>query len=72
MKIGLFDIDSKYHNLALMKLSAYHKQKGDETELYSPLFIKTYDRVYVSKIFTKFNINECYIPADHYWAGGSG
>jgi len=72
MKIGLFDIDSKYHNLALMKLSAYHKQKGDETELYNPLFIKTYYRVYISKIFTKFNINECYIPRDHYWAGGSG
>lgn len=72
MKIGLFDIDSKYHNLALMKLSAWHKQKGDETEFYNPLFAKTYDRVYVSKIFTKFNINECYIPEDHYWAGGSG
>jgi len=72
MKVGLFDIDSKYHNLALMKLSAYHKQKGDETELYSPLFLKTYDRVYISKIFTKFNINECYIPENFYRAGGSG
>jgi len=72
LKIGLFDIDSKYHNLALMKLSAYHKQKGDETELYSPLFLKTYDRIYVSKIFTKFNINECYIPESFYLAGGSG
>jgi len=72
MKMGLFDIDSRYHNLALMKLSAWHKQKGDETELYNPLFIKTYDRVYVSKIFTKFNINECYIPKNFYRAGGSG
>lgn len=72
MKIGLFDIDSKYHNLALMKLSTYHKQKGDETELYNPLFVKTYDRVYISKIFTKFNINECYIPENFYRAGGSG
>ena len=72
MKIGLFDIDSKYHNLALMKLSAYHKQKGDETELYKPIFIKTYDRVYVSKIFTKFHINELYIPENFYRAGGSG
>jgi hypothetical protein len=72
MKVGLFDIDSKYHNLALMKLSTYHKQKGDETELYKPIFIKTYDRVYVSKIFTKFNINECYIPENFYRAGGSG
>ena len=72
LKIGLFDIDSKYHNLALMKLSTWHKQKGDETELYSPLFLKTYDRIYISKIFTKFNINECYIPENFYRAGGSG
>lgn len=72
MKIGLFDIDSKYHNLALMKLSAHHKQKGDETELYKPIFMETYDRVYVSKIFTKFNISECYIPKDYYRIGGSG
>ena len=72
MKIGLFDIDSKYHNLALMKLSAYHKRKGDETELYNPLFTKTYDRIYVSKIFTEFHINECYIPENFYRAGGSG
>jgi len=72
LKIGLFDIDSKYHNLALMKLSAYHKQKGDETELYSPLFLKTYDRIYISKIFTEFNINEYYIPENFYMAGGSG
>ena len=72
LKIGLFDIDSKYHNLALMKLSAYHKRKGDETELYNPLFTKTYDRIYVSKIFTEFHINECYIPENFYRAGGSG
>ena len=72
MKIGLFDIDSKYHNLALMKLSAYHKRKGDEIELYNPLFTKTYDRIYISKIFTEFHINECYIPENFYRAGGSG
>jgi len=72
VKVGLFDIDSKYHNLALMKLSAWHKQKGDETELYRPVFIKTYERIYVSKIFTKFHINECYIPENFYLAGGSG
>ncbi|MCK4464844.1 MAG: radical SAM protein [Bacteroidales bacterium] len=55
-----------------MKLSTYHKQKGDETEFYKPIFIKTYDRIYVSKIFTKFHINECYIPENFYRAGGSG
>lgn len=70
-RIGLFDINSKYHNLALMKLSAYHKEKGDETEFYNPLLTKNYDKVYVSKIFTKRNINEGYIP-EECTMGGSG
>jgi hypothetical protein len=30
MKIGLLSVDSSYPNLALMKISAYHKQRGDE------------------------------------------
>ena len=71
MKIGLFDIDSKYHNLALMKISAWHKSFGDQTEMYYPLMNKTYDRVYVSKIFSKHNKEEGYIPENSI-IGGSG
>ena len=71
MKIGLFDIDSKYHNLALMKLSTWHKSFGDQTEIYNPLMKKTYDRVYVSKIFSRHNIEEGYIPENSI-IGGSG
>lgn len=71
MKIGLFDIDSKYHNLALMKISAWHKSFGDQIEKYKPLMEKTYDRVYVSKIFSKHNIEEGYIPENSIM-GGSG
>lgn len=52
MKIGLYDVDSKIPNLALMKLSTWHKQKGDSVEFYSPLLNKTYDKIYASKIFT--------------------
>ncbi len=70
-KIGLFDINSKYHNLALMKISAWHKSFGDHTEFYNPLMKKTYDRVYVSKIFSKHNIEEGYIPENSI-VGGSG
>lgn len=53
MKIGLVDVDSHsgYPNLALMKISAYHKSKGDIVEWAAPLF-GGYDRVYMSKVFT--------------------
>ena len=71
MKIGLFDIDSKYHNLALMKISAWHKSFGDQTEIYNPIMKETYERVYVSKIFSKHNKEEGYIPEDSI-IGGSG
>ena len=32
MRVGLIDVDGhgKFPNLALMKISAYHKAKGDE------------------------------------------
>jgi len=71
LKIGLFDIDSKYHNLALMKLSAWHKQKGDEVEFYRPLWHSTYNKIYCSRIFTKVNKNDNY-RTDDMICGGSG
>ena len=38
MKIGLIDVDGhNFPNLALMKLSAWHKQQGDTVEWYEPL-----------------------------------
>ena len=52
MKIGLIDVDSKMPNLALMKLSAYYKKEGCQTELSYPLFVQNYDKVFASKIFT--------------------
>ena len=51
MKIGLIDVDSsRYPNLALMKISAYHKAHGDNVEFYNA-FTDTYDIVYKSKVF---------------------
>ena len=50
MNIGLIAVDSKYPNLALMKLSTYHKQQGDNVTWYS--IFEHYDIVYMSKIFT--------------------
>lgn len=50
MKIGLIDVDShNYPNLALMKISAYHKAQGDEVEWWWGW--GQYDKVYMSKVF---------------------
>lgn len=53
MKIGLFDYENNnYPNLALMKLSAYHKSKGDSVEWYQGPLFDDFDKIYASKIFT--------------------
>lgn len=50
MKVGLIDVDGhNFPNLALMKISAYHKSKGDHVEWCIPLC--EYDVVYQSKVF---------------------
>ena len=50
MKVGLIDVDShNFPNLALMKISAYHKAQGDEVEWWWGW--DQYDRVYMSKVF---------------------
>ena len=51
MKIGLISVDSRnWPNLCLMKLSAYHKTRGDNVEWWTPE--GRYDRVYKSRVFT--------------------
>lgn len=50
MNIGLIAVDSKYPNLALMKISAFHRKQGDLVEWYTPF--QHYDIVYISKVFT--------------------
>ena len=50
MRIGLVDVDGhNFPNLCLMKLSAYHKAKGDEVEFAVPLL--PYDRIYMARVF---------------------
>lgn len=44
--------DAPMHNLALMKLSSYHKALGDNVELINKDNIKSYDKIYGSYIFT--------------------
>lgn len=52
MRIGLIDVDGhNFPNLALMRISAYHKAKGDTVEWWFSNF-EYYDKVYMSKIFS--------------------
>lgn len=74
MKIGLIDVDGKsgFPNLALMKLSAYHKSIGDSVEWYEPMFSGHMDKVYMSKVFTFTPDYEYCIDADQIERGGTG
>ena len=50
--IGLYDVDSvNFPNLALMKISAYHKQQGDHVEMLYTSRME-YDKIYASKVFS--------------------
>lgn len=52
MNISLVDVDGhNFPNLALMKLSAWHKAQGASVDWYSPLF-SCPDCIYASKVFT--------------------
>lgn len=73
MKVGLVDIDGhNFPNLALMKISAWHKARGDEVEFAFPLY--HYDKIYVSKVFGDEYSKMPPIPyqADEIVFGGTG
>lgn len=73
MKVGLIDVDGhNFPNLPLMKLSAWHKQNGDQVEWYQPLITGHCDRVYLSKVFSFTPDYEWVIDADEIFRGGSG
>ncbi|MCQ2105907.1 MAG: hypothetical protein MJZ26_08955 [Fibrobacter sp.] len=86
MRIGLIDADKMWRkkdhanryggekpfpNLAIMKLSAYHKQRGDEVEWYCGMN-ERYDLVYVSKVFSSTPDSREHIQADEVIYGGTG
>lgn len=55
-----------------MKISAWHKARGDTVEWYEPLFSGHMDKVYMSKVFSFTPDYEYYIDADEIIRGGSG
>lgn len=74
MKVGLHDAEKEYFknknfpNLALMKISAWHKAQGDTVEWWNPLY--HYDRIYSSKVFD-FTPDNPYLP-ENAIRGGTG
>ena len=78
MKIGLIDVDNYenvagcFPNLALMKLSAWHKSIGNFVGWYEPMFSGHCDKVYMSKVFSFTPDYPYYIDADLVVTGGSG
>lgn len=75
MRIGLIDCDGhNYPNLPLMKLSAWHKGKGDHVEWYEPFngLIEEFDIVYCSKVFSFTPDYELPIYAKKIIKGGTG
>lgn len=73
MKVGLIDVDGhNFPNIPLMKLSAWHKSRGDSVEWYSPMFSGHLDKVYMSKVFSFTPDYEYPIDADVIEKGGSG
>ena len=72
MNIALVDVDghSGFPNLALMRLSAWHKAQGDSVEWWNGF--THYDRVYLSKVFTFTPDFTTVIDADEIITGGTG
>lgn len=83
MKIGLIDVDGSaakkkkwgataFPNLALCKISAYHKAQGDSIEWYDPMFSGHMDKVYMAKVFNFSTDYQWPIDADEVIQGGTG
>ena len=71
MKIGLIDVDGhNYPNLALMKLSAWHKANGDYVGWVN--YFEEYDIVYKSKVFTFTKEDNTCINAGRIIKAGTG
>lgn len=70
-KIGLIDVDGhNFPNLALMKISAYHKAQGDDVEWATPFC--HYQRIYMSKVFNYTPDDKYIYDADEIVKGGTG
>ena len=82
MRVGLIDVDGHakrkkkgatvYPNLALCKISAWHKAQGDDIIWYAPMYSGHCNKVYVSKVFNFSPDIDFFIDADEVIKGGTG
>ena len=71
MNVRLVDVDGhNFPNLALMKISAYHKQRGDNVDW--AVGTEPCDIVYMSKVFTFTPDDDTIYQADEIVKGGTG
>lgn len=79
MKVAIIDADlvgnnkHRFPNLVCMKLSGYYKELGNDVELkldYDGL--DTYDKVFISKVFTDTPIDESILQLPNVEYGGTG
>ena len=71
MNVGLIAVDSVFPNLALMKISSFHKANGDKVDWYNPF--DEYDIVYMAKVFTFTpDYGQWITNAKHIRRGGTG
>lgn len=77
--IGIIDADQlgrkkhRFPNLCCMKISAYHKNRGDTVELlldYNRL--QEYDHVYIAKVFTDTDVPKEVLELPNVTCGGTG
>jgi hypothetical protein len=73
MRVGLIDVDGgeRFPNIALMKISAWHKERGHDVSWYNS-FDGWYDKVYMSKVFSFTPDYDYEVNATEVEKGGSG
>ena len=79
MLIGIIDAEiigktkHRFPNLCSMKLSSYHKAKGDTVILLTSYDdVEYFDKVYISKVFTKTPVPQEVLDMPNVEHGGTG
>ena len=78
MNIGIIDADlldngTRHPNLALMKISGFYKEHGHNVRLLSNYIgLNSYDKVYISKVFSFTNVPDGITTLENVFIGGTG